>query len=248
MKWQRRFAAGVLLAGAACQAPLRAQTQPVSACSDSAVVSPLARALGGNERDAAATAERSTLRAVDDSAYPELRGKKIEMRAFHSRSDYFRTRFSLPRFLLLLPMKYFVEVNPELAKRSPPPEGVCAILAHESAHLVTLSRGNRIRRFGLMRLLSRGYTVKFERRADLETIRRGFGPGLEQYREWVYRNIPPGKTAEKKRNYFSPEEIEAILAASRAKPELFARWEKQVPLNRDEILSSAQDPAAITKP
>jgi hypothetical protein len=53
-------------------------------------------------------------------------------------------------------------------------------------HVVSLSRFNRIRRFGLVRLLSKRQTAKFERRTDLEAIHRGYGDGLKSYREWVY--------------------------------------------------------------
>jgi hypothetical protein len=102
-----------------------------------------------------------------------------------------------------------------------------------------LSHGNRIRLFRLVRLLSSRYTVRFERRADLEAIRRGFGAGLIDYRSWVYNNIPPSKIEQKKRNYFSPQEITAILDLTRANPQLFDYWKRKVPLNESEIVASA---------
>ena len=108
-------------------------------------------------------------------------------------------------------------------------------MAHELAHVVSLSRGNRIRRLGLIRLISERYTVKFERGADLEAIHRGYGDGLKAYRTWVYNHIPPDKLQQKLRTYFSPEEITAIQMKLQEQPDLFEYWSRHVPTNLQEI-------------
>jgi hypothetical protein len=84
-------------------------------------------------------------------------------------------------------------------------------------------------------LMSERYTVKFERGADLEAIRRGYGGGLKTYRTWVYTHIPPEKLQQKLRNYFSPEEITAIQVKLREEPDLFEYWSRHVPMNLEEI-------------
>lgn len=173
----------------------------------------------------------TVLQDIQGTSYPELVHVDLRVRSFRSQSDYFRTRFSLSRFLLPMRMRYFVDVNAALFQEQAPSNGVCAILAHELAHVVSLSRGNRIRRFGLVRLLSKGQTTKFERRADLEAIHRGYGDGLKNYRAWVYVHIPPSKLQEKRRNYFSPEEIAAIEKKLLEQPDLFAYWSEHVPMN-----------------
>ena len=132
-------------------------------------------------------------------------------------------------------MRYFVDVNPALFQKQSPSDGVCAILAHELVHVVSLSRGNRIRRFGLVRLLSKQQTAKFERRTDLEAIHRGYGDGLKSLRGWVYAHIPPNKLKEKRRNYFSPEEIAAIQKQLQERPDVFDYWSQHVPANLQEI-------------
>jgi hypothetical protein len=175
------------------------------------------------------------LQDIRGTSYPELVNVDLRVRSFHSQSDYFRTRFSLSRFLLPMRMRYFVDVNPALFQEQAPSDGVCAILAHELVHIVSLSRGNRIRRLGLVRLLSKGQIAKFERRADLEAIHRGYADGLKSYREWVYGHIPPSKLQEKRRNYFSPEEIAAIEKKLLLQPDLFAYWSEHVPMNIREI-------------
>lgn len=172
---------------------------------------------------------------VRASSFQELAHIDLRVRAFRSQSDYFRTRFSVSRFLLLMPMRYFVDVNPALLLSPPASDGVCAILAHELAHVISLNRGNRIRRLGLVRLISQQYTVKFEHGADLEAIHRGFGDGLKTYRTWVYAHIPSGKRQQKLRNYFSPEEITAIQVKLREQPDVFQYWSLHVPTNLQEI-------------
>jgi hypothetical protein len=139
------------------------------------------------------------------------------------------------RFLLLMRMRYFVDVNPVLLQCNAPSDGTRAIVAHELAHVVSLSHGNRLRRLGLIRLISERYTVKFERGADLEAIHRGYGDGLKAYRTWVYNHIPPDKLQQKLRTYFSPDEITAIQVKLQERPDLFEYWKRHVPRNLQEI-------------
>lgn len=194
---------------------------------------PAALSLGTKQEqgDPGIAAVGTMLQEMQSASYPELAHLDLRVRSFRSQSDYFRSRFSLSRFLLPMRMRYFVDVNPALFQEQAPSEGVCAILAHELVHVVSLSRGNRIRRLGLVRLLSNGQTTKLERRADLEAIHRGYGDGLKGYREWVYVHIPPNKLQEKRRNYFSPEEIAAIEKKLLGQPDLFAYWSEHVPTN-----------------
>jgi hypothetical protein len=206
--------------------------------------SPTLRSLSGYANtdpirsDAGADAIDTLIHGLRNESFPELAHIDLGVRTFHSESDYFRTRFSLSRFVLLIRMRYYVEVNPALFQRQPPSEGVCAILAHELSHVVSLSHSNRIHRFGLVRLLSKGYTSKFERRTDLEAIHRGYGDGLKSYRVWVYAHVPPNKLAARLRNYFSPDEIVAIQMRLQDHPDLFAYWTKHVPENLKQIEKS----------
>ncbi len=189
----------------------------------------------GRQANDAIGAAGLMIREVKANSFPELMHVDLRVRAFHSQSDYFRTRFSLSRFLLLMRMRYFVDVNPALFQQQVPSDGVCAILAHELVHVVSLSRENRIRRLGLVGLLSKRRTMKFERGADLGAIHRGYADGLKSYRGWVYAHIPPRKLQEKLRNYFSPAEIAEIQKKLNDHPDLFAYWSKHVPMNLQEI-------------
>lgn len=169
-------------------------------------------------------------------SYPELEGSDIRVKMFRSRSDYFKARFGYPQYFFTR-MRYLVFVNPRVFEMQAPEEGVRAIIAHELAHLVYLKRQNRLRLAGLVRLMSKRFTARFERWADLKAISLGYGEGLKEYRQWLYGNVPSSKLADKQRNYFSPDEINAILSKARARPELFEYWLKHVPLNMNQILA-----------
>ena len=210
------------------------QSSPAAQVADCPTTDDQATSPGGEANDSIATVRREIQR-VGRSSFPELVHIDLRVRAFRSQSDYFRTRFSWSRFLLLMRMRYFVDVNPALLQRQAPSDGTCAIVAHELVHVTSLSRGNRIRRLGLIRLISERYTVKFERGADLEAIHRGYGDGLKAYRTWVYNHIPPDRLQQKLRTYFSPEEIEAIQMKLQEQPDRFEYWKRHVPTNLQEI-------------
>jgi len=189
-------------------------------------------------QDATSATITSLVTQIRQSSYPQLAPIDLRVKTFHSNADYFQTRFSLSRFVLLRRMRYFVEVNLDLFSRQAPAQGVCAILAHELVHIASLSQGNRLRRFGLVRLISKGFSRKFERRTDLEAIHLGYGDGLKTYRTWVYGHIPPASLAEKRKRYFSPEEISSLQEGLKRNSELLAYWRKHIPLSLPEITSS----------
>jgi hypothetical protein len=180
---------------------------------------------------------RTCVEEIRKASYPELLQSNIKVKPFRSRSDYFQSSFGIFQFFFYPKMLYIVRANPAAFELQAPDTGIKAIVAHELAHTFYYKRGNRLRLFGLIRLLSKGFTARFERWADLQSISRGYGEGLKEYRMWLYRNVPAEKLTEKKRNYFSPEEIDAIISAVRKRPELMNYWLKDVPRNLEEILA-----------
>ena len=196
-------------------------------------------ASSGHEAETAArTLDRARIlvNEVISASYPELKGTEIQIKLFESKSDYFKARCGVPQFFFGR-MQYLVFVNPRVFDRGAPDAGVRAILAHELGHVLYFKTRNRLKLLGLVRLASKASTQRFERWADLQAISRGYGEGLKEYRQWVYQNIPASKLEAKRLNYFSPEEIDAILFASRARPDLLRYWLKHVPLNLDQITS-----------
>lgn len=178
---------------------------------------------------------RTIIAEIVEKSYPELKDAKIRVKTFDSKANYFQSQFSISRFLTCRTLRYNLYVNPEVFNKNAPEDAVRAIVAHELAHIFYYSERNRFELLGLVSLINKGFTTKFERRADLEAIDRGFGEGLIKYRQWLYQNIPAKNLAEKKRNYFSPEEIEKMLEILEQKPETIEVWKKNVPRNLDEI-------------
>jgi hypothetical protein len=179
--------------------------------------------------------EDQLVRDIIGRSFPKLSGVEIRLKEFQSNSDYFRTSFSAIRFLTGRKMRYYVRVNPDWRRQGAPVDGVQSILAHELAHIEDLSRGKRIRLFRLTGLLFKGWTARFERRADLTALARDYGSGLKAYRAWLYDHVPAEKLGEKRRDYFTPDEIDAILAAAASRPDVFDYWRRQVPMNLTEI-------------
>lgn len=182
-------------------------------------------------------------------SYPELVHVDIRLRTFNSDSDFLRTRIDISHYFSFRSMRYYIEVNSELFSLHAPNEAVRAILAHELEHVLWLARRNRISLLSLVRLASQGYRMRFERGADLRAIVRGFGPGLVSYRKWLYANINLKHLAEKRRDYFSPEEIEAIESIRKNRPQAVDYWLRHVPRNLKEIQkqSDSASPETIRK-
>lgn len=168
-------------------------------------------------------------------SFPKIKLAKIRIKTFKSETNFFKARFSFTRFLTFQRMRHLLYVNPEVYRRNAPEDSVKAILAHELAHILYYTKKNRFELLGLASLASNGFSAKFERKADLEAVARGYGEGLIQYRSWLYRNIPSNNISKKKRSYFSPQEIQAMLDVLKVKPEMIDVWRKRVPLNVEEI-------------
>jgi len=107
-------------------------------------------------------------------------------------------------------MNYVIRVNSAAALLAAPEEGKRAIIAHELAHVAHYANGNRLRLLGLIRLASKGFREQFEKRADLEALQRGYAAGLKQYRIWLYQHVSASALDEKRRDYLTPEETEAM--------------------------------------
>jgi len=190
--------------------------------------------------DTAALAQAQ--RFVDEviaQSYPELHDAEIRLKVFHSRADFFHTRFGIPQFFFGRRMRYLIWINPQVCDRHAPEAGFRAIIAHELAHIAWFRRGSRIRLLCLTRLLSGSFAARFERRTDLQAIARGYGLELKEYRQWLYQNIPAEKLKEKQRNYFTPVEIDAILRLSAQHRNLLEYWDTRVPRNLEEIMQAA---------
>lgn len=171
---------------------------------------------------------------IGTSSYPELQTTQIQARPFTSASDFFRARPRIPDFFVKKDLRYVILVNPTY-ELEVPEDGVEAIIAHELSHVAYLKQRNRLRLLTMVRLLSKRFAANFERRTDLDAVSRGYGEGLKVYRHWLYQHISQKSLAEKRRDYFSSEEIDAILLRIRQCPQLLDSWLKKPPRNLQEV-------------
>lgn len=181
--------------------------------------------------------------SVRRASYPQLEDAEITIHDLRSDYVYLEARFTFSSYFSAHRLRYMLSFNREALLRSVPEDGLRAIVAHELAHIDYYQSQSRMGLMGLVRLLSSSFTSRFERRADLATIALGYGPGLQSYRDWLYRNIPASRLDEKKRDYFSPVEIRAILRAERQNPEVMRAFAQCVPLSLADIEREAQNPA-----
>jgi hypothetical protein len=172
-------------------------------------------------------------------SYPELQTTQIQARPFKSASDFFRVRPRIPDFFMKKNLRYVILANPRAYELKVPEDGVEAIIAHELSHVAYLKKRNRLRLLTMVRLLSKSFAANFERRTDLDAISRGYGEGLKVYRHWLYQHISQKSLAEKRRNYLSSEEIDAISLRIRQCPQLLDFWLKKPPRNLPEVIRQA---------
>ncbi len=192
--------------------------------------------------NAESTIERTwkMLREVRAKSFPELSEKDIKIETFRSNSDFFKARFSFKRYLTFRHLKTTVYVNPAVFSLGASDEAIRAILAHELAHALYYGSRNRLALLGLVRLINGSFTAKFERKADLSAVSRGYGEGLIIYRKWLYMNIPAKYLQKKKRNYFTPSEITVLIAAFRKDPAVFDKLSRNIPRNLKELVEMTE--------
>ena len=194
------------------------------------------------QTEAALKAVTPVLNSVRAASFPQLKDVDITLHPMSSDYIYLEGRFTFSSFFFARKLRYMILVNPEAFARKVPEDGLRAIVAHELSHIDYFNRQSRMGLVSLIQLPWAPYAARFERGADLEAIALGYGPGLESYRTWLYRNVPASRTEEKKRDYFSPEEIEAILRAARQNPQIMGVFSACVPRGLAEIEQESQNP------
>ncbi len=178
---------------------------------------------------------------IISESYPELKKANFDFKTLNDDSFYFQSNFK-PVSILKKHFDYTVMVNPDVFEKDCPKEAVKAILAHELSHTLDYeSKGNiGVLKIGL-KMLSPKKRDEYEHRTDLTAISRGYGNGLIEYRNWVYKNIRQESVIQKKKTYYQPEEIKAIqFAFDKAesmgrKDELLAKWLDNPPIGIERI-------------
>ncbi len=187
------------------------------------------------------------LREIIAEAYPELKDISLSMGRFSESDSFFQSNFELHSLFSEQPI-YRIEVNPRIWQLSLPPLALKAVLAHELAHTRDYHLGqsagvNRVQNVLCVLNQLRLYESlrSYEHRTDLQAIFRGYGPGLKQYREWLYPLLNAEALLRKQEVYYTPAEIDALMQALNSsknagkQTELMHFWLEKVPLNLVEI-------------
>ncbi len=172
--------------------------------------------------------------------FPELQGEEIKVGAFRSEDSFFESQPSIASILnIFTPISYRVNVNPAVFEKDLPLSAARAILAHELCHtLEYVTRGLWGMLDALTTVFHRGHRIHNERETDMETLARGFHQGLADYREWIYPQLSPEDEKEKRKVYFSPEEIAELERVRTEQPELFQHFRHNPPRSLEEIRAS----------
>ena len=158
---------------------------------------------------------RVLLDGVLDNLFPELEGVSIELRPNTSDSSYFSANPDLSTLdRAPLERDYFVQYSTLQFDSPPPADAVTAILAHELKHVrdYTEMSTEELAEFGLWYISND--ISEYERATDEHSLELGCGEGLILFREWLYAHVTPEVEAQKRIDYYTPEEIEAWMAAN----------------------------------
>ena len=144
-----------------------------------------------------------------------LRGVEVGLAPLPSETDFFTAGVDLTTADLPgLDRRYIIRANSAIFSGDEPPIGAtAAILAHELQHVLdyTAMSGDELVDFALE--YSEGDIRTYERATDEAILERGCAAGLRAYREWLYGQLEPADAADKRRDYYTPEEIDAWVAA-----------------------------------
>lgn len=146
-----------------------------------------------------------------ETYFPDLHHLNISIKEFKSDAYFLQAQPDLKTVMKKASLRrYFVEVNPKIFACPPTHDALEAILIHEFEHIrdYNVRSSVEIGILGAKYGLSKKYRTKYERQTDEKALYQGFGPGLIQYRLWIYAQLTPEQIRVKKRYYFTPEEIE----------------------------------------
>ncbi len=161
------------------------------------------------------------LAATRDAAWPELAGYTLAVEPYTDLA-YFRALVSTDTLGVEDPAgrTYLVQYDPVVLDDPPGTGALAAVLTHELGHVYDYvgMTSTELLEFGLWYATEDPMTSDelraYERATDESALTRGCADGLSAMRTWIYAHASEEVEAEKRRNYYSPEEIEAWVAAN----------------------------------
>jgi hypothetical protein len=154
------------------------------------------------------------LEATRARFYPDLQGVSIALHPLVSENDYFTSNLDLdtlsnePR-----DRSYWVLDNAKLFADPPPADAIVAILVHELGHIedYTTKSTDEMATFAIW--YGTADVSAYERTTDERALAAGCAKGLKAYRIWLYSHVSDATRAKKQHDYYTPDEIDAWVAA-----------------------------------
>lgn len=147
-----------------------------------------------------------------DNLFPELEGVRITLMPNTSDTSYFSANLEIAT--LESPPRersYLLHYSTLQFADPPPADAVTAILAHELKHVrdYTELDSQQMVDFGI-RYATEPISA-YERQTDEHALQLDCGEGLILFREWLYDHVTPEVEAQKRIDYYTPEEIRAWI-------------------------------------
>ena len=167
------------------------------------------------------TALLDLLEATRDTAWPELTGYTLAVESYTDLA-YFRALVSTDTLGEDDPAArtYLIQYDPIVLADPAAATALAAVLVHELGHVhdYVEMTPEELLGFGLWYATEDPMTSEtlrdYERSTDEAALTRGCGEGLSAMRTWIYDHASAEVEAEKRRNYYSPEEIDAWIATN----------------------------------
>lgn len=188
------------------------------ACATSSEAPP-ENACEGLYADAPGPSSEAEIAAMLDEVrvlFPSLDGVEIGMVSNQSDTSYYAANLDLGTLAdPPLERRYLLNWSELVLDDPPSRNATVAVLAHELAHIEDYldMDGEELAAFGVWYATSD--VSEYERGTDLTSMEKGCAVGLIDFRLWLYDHVDAETEAQKRVDYWTPEEIAAWIADPR---------------------------------
>lgn len=161
---------------------------------------------------------------------------KIDLYSIDNPEYFFMSNFGLKRAILSKPY-YRVAVNPMVFDLNITDDALIGVLAHELIHTEDYESGNPLASIISVgsKFLTKNSHIQYERKTDLNVIKKGYYKELIAYKNWQYPLLSSKALEKKQKEYLTPEEVHYAHFSMEEKPELYHYWKKSIPTNLNEF-------------
>lgn len=155
------------------------------------------------------------MRQVQAAFHPDLAGVSVALQSMDSDQDFFAANLDLSTAGEAGPDRdYLVRYGLRVLEDPPPYAATGAILMHELQHVSDYVAMDTEELADFAIWYASGDISEYERATDEVVLEAGCAEGLKAYRLWLYGQVDDETEAQKRVDYYTPEEIDAWVAAS----------------------------------